>query len=407
MSSLGSLAVVLAMLVTAQARDTSVGRLTWARDVTAARARAKAERLPTLLYFTHDDSEPDAAFDRGALSDDAVVDLARGFACAVVNCTGASGFVRADAAALPTMESYRVGSFPTVVLITADGVRAGGHVGACDAETLKRCMRQALTPLGPSVRMDGLEFLGRNPSGQEEYRRSKDDGVMILVPGGEFSAGENDECHLRVDACLLDRTEVSNAQFDRFLEATHGTPPEPLFGKGWLAKDLPVTGTSWEQASAFSKWCGARLPSESEWEKAARGTDGRPYPWGKDRQPWIYLNEKDPLGGETNPPRPVGSTLWDISPYGLRDMGGNPGEWCVDEFRPDFYGKSHANPLTLHTEAATGHTVRSECMCNRRWCPHQVYARASGEQSNLKFNISFRCAVTVPERAWLRPAPGD
>jgi len=408
-TAVGSLFVVLVMFATARARDAAGGRIVWERDVDAATTRAKSDQRPTLLYFTHDESEPDRAFDRGALSDDGVVALARDFVCVLVNGTGSSGFVRADAKALPVMEKYGVGSFPTVVLIAADGTRAGGCVGACGPGVLTERMRQAKEPRGPSVRMEGFEFVGRNASGQEEYRCVQDDAVMVLVPGGEFPAGEGDggECRLRVEPFLIDRTEVSNRQFDQFLAATKGSRSEPPYGKEWLAKELAVTGVTWDQAAAYAKWCGKHLPSEAEWEKAARGTDARPYPWGKDRQPWIYLCAQDPLTHEVNPPQPVGSTLWDISPYGVRDMGGNPGEWCADAYRSDFYGKTHPNPVTRVADAAGGHTARSECMCNRRICPHEVYSRSRGDMSNPAFSISFRCAVTVPERGWIRPAPRD
>jgi hypothetical protein len=74
------------------------------------------------------------------------------------------------------------------------------------------------------------------------------------------------------------------------------------------------------------------------------------------------------------------------------DLGANPGEWCLDVFRADYYGEVQASP-----GSAVGHTVKALCQCNRRMCPHEAYTRARGEGSSLAVNITFRCVIPVPE----------
>ncbi len=128
-----------------------------------------------------------------------------------------------------------------------------------------------------------------------------------------------------LEGFYIDRFEVSNARYRAFTKATGH--PEPAFSDDpeFNKPDLPVTGVSREDANRFCKWAGGRLPTEVEWEKAARGTDGRKYPWGNEEHlDFAYLK------GET--PAPIGSHPKDISPYGVMDMAGNVSEW-VNDFR--------------------------------------------------------------------------
>ncbi len=123
----------------------------------------------------------------------------------------------------------------------------------------------------------------------------------------------------------IDRFEVSNARYSAFIKATGHSEPAFADDAEFNKPDQPVTGVTWNDASSFCKWAGGRLPTEVEWEKAARGTDGRKYPWGNEEAlSFAYLE------GEV--PASIGSHPKDISPYGAYDMAGNVSEW-VDDFR--------------------------------------------------------------------------
>ena len=169
----------------------------------------------------------------------------------------------------------------------------------------------------------------------------------VAIPAGPFTAGstrgEEDERPVRkvtVKAFAIDRTEVTRADYAACVaagrcKATAEKPP----ADGPEAK-LPITGVDWNDAQAYCKFAGGRLPSEVEWEKAARGTDGREYPWGNDidctRANWGSFEGEGPCAGK-NPGRPVavGQYPTGASPYGLLDMGGNVWEWVADRYDED------------------------------------------------------------------------
>jgi len=161
---------------------------------------------------------------------------------------------------------------------------------------------------------------------------------MVYVPGGEFRMGNDlgDEherpAHMvAVRPFFLDQHEVACSDYERFVKATNHRPPP-----GWIksncpsgAHQKPVTGVDWYDANAYAQWIGKRLPTEEEWEFAARGTDGRLYPWGNE---WRnnFANAGDSTAGHfTN----VGSYPDGRSPFGVRDMIGNAWEWTASELR--------------------------------------------------------------------------
>lgn len=166
----------------------------------------------------------------------------------------------------------------------------------------------------------------------------KDSGVLIWIPGGEFTMGsaefssERPAHRVRLTPYWIGRTEVTNRMYRRFLAET-GRPPTTLAQEERFNGDeQPVVGVDYADAAAYCAWAGGRLPTEAEWEFAARGTDGRRYPWGNDAPtPAHAVFDRDFLKGQA---APVGSTPGDVSPFGLMDMAGNVSEWCADWSAP-------------------------------------------------------------------------
>jgi formylglycine-generating enzyme required for sulfatase activity len=180
--------------------------------------------------------------------------------------------------------------------------------------------------------------------------QGQDPVPMITIPAGEFlmgnpeGQGRADEWPQRtiyLDAFLIDQVEVTNERYMQFVKATgHRTPPNP-YGTGPLQsikgiEQLPVVQTTWYDAKTYCGWAGKRLPTEAEWEKAARGTDGRLYPWGNE-PPNAHRANYDREWEEEKTLHPVGSLPGGNSPYGVKDMAGNAREWVSDWYEAEYY----------------------------------------------------------------------
>jgi formylglycine-generating enzyme len=169
----------------------------------------------------------------------------------------------------------------------------------------------------------------------------KDGAEMVWVPAGDFLMGSKEDegaTHERpqrkvyLDGYWIYKYPVTVAQYRRFCLATDRSMPHP---PGWGWKDVhPMVMVNWQDAADYAKWAGASLPTEAQWEKAARGTDGRTYPWG---DTWDSSKCANSVNERLWNTRPVGSYPTGASPYGAMDMAGNVWEWCADWYDPDYY----------------------------------------------------------------------
>lgn len=248
-----------------------------------------------------------------------------------------------------------------------------------------------------------------SPSSEIPQRIIGKDGVpMVLIPAGEFQMGSNEgkdnekPIHtVDVDAFYMDVYEVTNAQYQKFVEATEYHAPSYWDKPNLNGPNQPVVGVSWHDAMAYCRWAGKRLPTEAEWEKAARGgLKGGTYPWGNARPDETKLN----YGGiHAQKPTDVGS--YPPTDYGLYDMAGNVWEWCLDEYQSDVYqrGPYRKNPLAGgHIKSIITNFIHIETYRSLRsgsWSNEDKYLRTSGrsgaEPESRTFAIGFRCAKSA------------
>ncbi|MGV7229453.1 MAG: SUMF1/EgtB/PvdO family nonheme iron enzyme [Nitrospirales bacterium] len=199
------------------------------------------------------------------------------------------------------------------------------------------------------VRVEGAVNLEAAPT--PRTKTGKDEAPMVLVPAGAFTMGshegegESNEHPLHtvdLDAYYIDQYEVTEDSYSRFLLQTNRAHPDYWSGGAGRNAQKPIVGINWDDAQAYCEWAGKRLPTEAEWEKAARGTDKRTYPWGESKPNSSTANfGEDPLSKTVwGRLKAVGSYEQGKSPYGAYDMAGNVGEWVADWLGLDYYGQT-------------------------------------------------------------------
>jgi formylglycine-generating enzyme required for sulfatase activity len=183
-------------------------------------------------------------------------------------------------------------------------------------------------------------------------RTNMDATEMVWVPAGDFVMGSADFAiegpvqTVHVDGFWIDKYPVSNRDFLEYVRATSAAwvPDWPKDGPADELLDHPVERISWHEARGYAEWCGKRLPTEAEWEKAARGVDGRTWPWGNELIE-ANLNIWDAAKPLDRMTVAIGSFPGNVSPFGCVDMVGNVEEWVEDLYQP-YSGSKEVNPST-------------------------------------------------------------
>jgi formylglycine-generating enzyme required for sulfatase activity len=223
---------------------------------------------------------------------------------------------------------------------------------------------------------------------------NKDSAEMVLIPGGSFGYGMNQQeikallrkyrfgwaeiyglelpkQQKQLAAFYIDRYEVTNAQYAQFLKETRYREPKYWHRQLLNAPHQPVVGIGWADAEAYGRWAGKRLPTEEEWEKAARGTDGRIWPWGNTPDNAAYNGRAQGRGA----PVDVGSFPKGDSAYGVSDMAGNVWEMTAGTYQGESHamrGGSFLNPL-------------GDVRVTVRW--------AAGDEDRGAVWLGFRCVM--------------
>jgi iron(II)-dependent oxidoreductase len=223
------------------------------------------------------------------------------------------------------------------------------------------------------------------------------DSLMVLIPGGEFIMGKDSEkgydfspAHkVKVDSFYMDRHEVTNEEYVRFCEETGHRLPEfwntDIFRSGIDYQDYPVVGIDWSDANKFAAWAGKRLPTEAEWEYAARGgLVDKDYPNGNN---WTKEIAKQDTSTWKNLVDPV--EYYESNGFGLYDMSGNVWEWVADRYSEAYYSKSETdNPAGAksgNNRVIRGGSWHSGAMCKK------VYYRKGLTSNWCDFAVGFRC----------------
>jgi formylglycine-generating enzyme required for sulfatase activity len=274
------------------------------------------------------------------------------------------------------------------------------------------------TPVPPTETPTAMPTPTKTPTGApgDIWTRPTDGMVMVYVPAGEFIMGSGDadldnvvqlwscarsgleneqpQHTVYLDAFYIDKTEVTNAQYRKCVAAGMCKASSKANDAQFNGDTQPVVGVDWSDARAYCEWAGARLPTEAEWEKAARGTDGRTYPWGDEWHDgyanWCCEDLAGAALEEYEYTAPVGSFPAGASSCGALDMVGNVWEWVADWYDSGYYSQAPSrNPPG--PDAGEYGVLRGGCWLDR---PHFVRCatRYQFDRGRRAWSVGFRCA---------------
>jgi formylglycine-generating enzyme required for sulfatase activity len=258
------------------------------------------------------------------------------------------------------------------------------------------------------------------PAGEFRMGAPAEQSLQICVDTSSRSSScriwwfESDVPHaVYLDAFYIDVYEVTKAQFADFLNQegnqveggvpwlntssffTHITEAEGVFTVDEGYADYPVVEVSWYGAQAYCQWRGARLPTEAQWEKAARGTDERSYPWGDEfdgaNANWAATDNGDGFEDIA----PVGSFPQEVGPYGMHDMAGNVWEWTADFYNANYYSNSpYENPMGPPAPDSEDYIIYVKRGGAYAYDAFELYSasRSYSEPTYTEHSIGFRCA---------------
>lgn len=225
---------------------------------------------------------------------------------------------------------------------------------------------------------------------------------MALIPRGEFTMGSTDHSdemphQVVLDAYHIDKYEVSNAQYREFMKATGHAAPAYWDDPRLNNPNQPVVGVNWYDAHAYCEWRGSRLPTEAEWERAAKGPEGHHYPWGHEIDP-----TKANYGQHVGKTQPVDSYPQGVSGYGVFNMAGNVFEWVSDWYDPQYYQVSPAmNPQGPVTGFNFANQGPVKVLKGGSWLAPQTSLHTSHrfwnqpENNSYGVGLGFRCAKSA------------
>ncbi len=226
-----------------------------------------------------------------------------------------------------------------------------------------------------------------------------DGSVLVYVPAGDFMMGDGVYAlahNVSLDGYWIQQTKVTNRMYEQCVKVGSCTAPKQELGGAVFGNpqfvNHPVVGVNWDQAQAYCAWAQGSLPSEAQWEKAARGTNGNTYPWGTTPPSCSLLNFRNCVGRTTE----VDAFPAGASPYGLLDMAGNVFEWIGDWYSEGYYSLSPASNPT-GPESGEYRVIRGSSFETVSAEQVALTIRRFDEQADSRRDTGFRCVVPEPQ----------